>query len=106
MLGGEEMSSDVMIVCKEIGSHFEGDNYDDAIFVDEASMGCAWSEFGDWLTYYLYLKKGCCESLSGYEIEEIIRAVKTKSTHENLIEKEFIRKLNKLRGKKIFIECW
>lgn len=39
------MSADMMIVCEEDNSTYDG-NSEFALFVDETSMGEAWSEFG------------------------------------------------------------
>lgn len=98
------MSSDVMIVCKELDTHFEGKNYEQAIFIDEASMGCAWSEFGKWLSEYMLKLR--TKKLDGYDINEMIKAVKSKETHEGFSDKEFFKKVEELRDRKIFIECW
>ena len=100
------MSSDVMIVCKEIGTTFDGDNTEDAIFVDEASIGEPWSEFGIWIQDYIWKMGANGYCLSGYDINVIIRAVKIKLKHKDLNEKEFIKEIQNLNCKRIKTENW
>ena len=42
------MSSDMMIVCKEDESNYEGKNLDKAFFIGESSMGDPHTNFGKW----------------------------------------------------------
>ena len=83
------MSSDVMIICKESGTHFEGDNSDVAIFIDEASMGDPLSEFGKWLVNYVWSIRH--KRLDGYDINKMILAVKKKDKHEGFSKKSSIK---------------
>lgn len=43
------MSSDMMLVCRKRGEHFDGDKHAACLFVTEASAGEPWTEFGKML---------------------------------------------------------
>lgn len=66
------MSSDVMIISKEDGSgyndyseHEDIAKLDKALFIDEASMGEAWTEFGRWFQERYCRAPGLFEQLYG-----------------------------------------
>ena len=110
------MSADLMIVCKEDNSHYEGDS-DKAFFVDETSMGEPWSDFGKWFVVRYSGAPGILEQIAGMkehnyrEIQEadilaVKQAVKDNSIHEALNVKGLIEYLRSHLGKNISTEGW
>lgn len=61
------MSSDMMIVCQEDDSTFNGKNSKDAFWIDECSMGDPWTEFGKWFGERYCKSASILEQLQGFE---------------------------------------
>jgi len=111
------MSSDVMITCKEDGSNFEGANFDDAFFIDEASMGSPWTEFGEWFVDRYCGGPSIYDQINGIkehdytklEIEDydlIVRQFNELETSKNLDIDTFFGYIQRHIGKSISVEFW
>ena len=110
------MSADMMIVCKEDNSHYDGD-HNKAFFVDETSMGEPWSEFGKWfiqryrgapdiLQQMNGIKDHTYIELTSADMDGIVTAVGTMGCHEDLEEQMFFEYIKEHIGKHISTENW
>ena len=111
------MSADMVIICKEDDSHFEGKRTEPPFFIDETSMGEPWSEFGKWFGERYCKAPNILEQLSGItahgyvriteeEREAIFKAVDTMETHKGLNVSDFKEYISKHVGKHISTENW
>lgn len=111
------MSSDMMIICKEDGSEFEGARLENAFFVDECSMGDPWNEFGKWFGSRFCGAPGILEQMHGKkdhhytkvtqaDIAAVEKAFETMECHEGLGKDALIKYLNEREGKHISTENW
>lgn len=124
------MSSDVMIICKEYNNYY-GDRVNhpedrkptkDAVFIDEASMGEPWSEFGKWFVERYYQGMTMVEQImtAGHvkqesfmgreytetDFESVKIALKKMTTHKNLDESKVLTYLQDCIGKHVSTENW
>lgn len=60
------MSADMMVICEEDNSNYEGDT-DKAVFIDETSMGDPWHDFGKWFQSRFCGAPGLLEQLAGVQ---------------------------------------
>jgi len=70
------MSSDMMIICKEDDSGYDGKHPESALFVDECSMGEPWSAFGKWFGTRYCGAPGFAEQLMGIKEHDWIELTK------------------------------
>lgn len=107
----------MMIICKEDDSSFEGENYDDAFFVDETSMGEPWSEFGKWFQSRFCKAPTIMDRLAGMrehryakftntDLESVKNALNEMDTHEDLENESLIRFLKDRIDKHLSTENW
>ncbi|MCK5020822.1 MAG: hypothetical protein KAS32_27620 [Candidatus Peribacteraceae bacterium] len=110
------MSADMMIICKEDNSNFEGDT-DKALFVDETSMGCPWYEFGAWFQERYCKAPSMLEQLHGVKKHNYIKltdadlvaikyALVEMPMHESANKNEIIDYIEKHIGLCISTENW
>ena len=111
------MSADMMIICKEDDSGFEGQNTDAAFFVDETSMGEPWSKFGVWFCRRFCKAPNILEQLAGQrehhfaEFTEadfvgVKKALEKMETHQDLNKEKLIEFLQNHIGKHLSTENW
>lgn len=125
------MSSDVMIICKEFNNFYSGrlQNLElvkpqkEAMFIDEASMGESWSEFGKWFVERYYQGMTMVEKVmiagSGIQeetfmgrefletdFESIKIALKNLKTHKDFDKSKVLAYLQECIGKHISTENW
>jgi hypothetical protein len=98
------MSADMMIVCKEDNSTYDG-NSELAVFIDETSMGEPHSEFGKWFqerycgapdifAQLAGIKEHSFSTLVVADTISIEKAIDTMTCHESMDKaavKEYIR---------------
>jgi len=118
------MSSDVMIICKEDKSSFneeikiEDNNHKSkAFFIDEASMGRPWSNFGNWFVERYCGTPGITEQLNDItehsyrKIDEsdkvgILHKANSCKLHKDLDIKKLEDFIDEHIGKHISVENW
>ena len=114
------MSSDVMIVCLEDESsydvytrHSDPNKLERAVFIDEASMGEAWTEFGRWFQDRYCRAPGLFEQLYGLtehdytlftqaDLDAVKTALETMEHHPEISLADF----KPFVGKHISTENW
>jgi len=115
-----EMSSDMMVICKEDDSSFEGTNSDKAFFIDECSMDDPWHEFGKWFQRRYCRAPSMLEQLAGgmshhehnyieltkYDALAIDTALTELNRHERLDAEKFREYITSHIGKHISTENW
>ena len=110
------MSADMMIICKEDNSNFEG-NYQKAFFIDETSMGEPWSDFGKWFGRRYCREPGILDKLAGIkehnyieltgaDFKGIEKALEEMSIHKDLDKDKLLNYIKKHIGKHISTENW
>ena len=113
----DKMSSDMMLICEEDDSTYEGEGTESAFFVDECSMGNPWHKFGKWFGERYCKSPSMTEQMMGMkehdwleltkpDIEAIKMALNEFETHENLDKAELIQYINSRIGKHISTENW
>lgn len=111
------MSSDMMLICKEDDSGFEGADQGKAIFIDECSMGDQWHKFGAWFSDRFCGAPDILAQLHGFNehnFTEIVTAdgdavksaIKTMDLHEGMDEQKVISFFENNIGKHISTENW
>ena len=110
------MSADMMVICKEDNSDFNGD-YEKAFFIDETSVGEPLTEFGRWFADRFCGSPGIADQLMGIKEhrytqltkinkELIIKAMEEMETHNGLNKDEFVQFIESHIGKHISTENW
>lgn len=107
------MSADMMIITKEDDSSYEGKGYEEAIQIDETSMGEPWTEFGKWFGERYCKAMGILEQMHGMkghnyieftkEDAEAAKAALARMEHRKDIDPEVF---DSLIGKHISTENW
>lgn len=111
------MSADMMIICKEDDSSFDGNNDEDAFFIDETSMGEPWSDFGKWFGGRYCGAPGVMQQRAGIREHDYIefteadfagveKALSEMDTHKNLDKLSLLDYLRDHIGKHISTENW
>ena len=110
------MSSDMVIICEEDNSDHNGDT-SLAFFIDEASMGEPWHEFGRWFMSRFCTAPSMFDQLAGIKDHDftcvtqtdffaVRHALKNMECHENLDKKKLIDFVRAHIGKHISTENW
>ena len=111
------MSADMMVICKEDDSGFEGKGYEKAFHIDETSMGDSHNGFGNWFVERYCGAPDMFRQLAGdrshsfteltqADVTGIKEALKTMTCHEGLDKDEFIKYIESHVGKHISTENW
>lgn len=108
------MSSDMMVICKEDDSFYEGHNISKAIFICECSMGDPHNEFGKWFNERYCGAPGILEQLHGLkehkytEVKEtdVIAIKNALKTMKNTADKNLLQYMKNHVGKHISTENW
>ena len=111
------MSSDMMIICKEDDSTYEGEHTEEAFFVDECSMGEPCHTFGKWFGERYCKCPSMLEQLAGIKEHNWLKLTKADAeaikivlndseTHENLEKTKLIQYVDNHIGKHISTENW
>jgi hypothetical protein len=115
--GGEAMSADMMIICQEDDSGFDGEHYDLAFLIDETSMGDPHTEFGKWFQERYSgapsmadkicgLREHNYKTLTGSDLVAIKDALKNMKFREGLNKIKLLEYLQEHIGKHISTENW
>jgi hypothetical protein len=110
------MSADMMIICEEDNSGYDG-NSGLAFFVDETSMGDPWNEFGKWFQSRFCGAPGLFEQLNGIkehnfteitgaDVVAIEYALSHMECHKNLDKPALVAFIHNHTGKHISTENW
>lgn len=110
------MSSDMMIICKEDGSSFEGST-DKAFFITECSMGEPWDEFGLFVSRLLCGAPSIVEQMHGVTdhyyneltsgfAQQIVTALESMDTHKDLDKSGLTEYINSHVGMHLSTENW
>lgn len=89
------MSSDMMLIDDE--SNYEK-NSEKCVFVDEASMGEPWNEFGKLI--------GQAGEINDQLIDRVKHWARVLTIHENASIEDIVTFLEAHKGKYIKTECW
>jgi len=111
------MSSDMMIVCKEDKSYYEGTCQELAIFVDECHMGDPSTDFGKWFQTRYCGMPSIIEQMHGYketdwleltkaDVVGIEEAIGTYPSHEKMDAENILSYLKWHVGRHISTENW
>lgn len=111
------MSSDMMVICKEDDSGYEGEGTSAAFFIDECSMGEPWHGFGDWFRQRYCGHPSIIEQMCGvkehryielteHDVVAIKSALEALDKHERLDESSFMNYIKEHVGKHISTENW
>jgi len=111
------MSSDMMIVCKEDSSSYNGKHTDKAVFIDECSMGEPWHDFGKWFGYRWCGIPSMGDQILGVHDSEYMEftsedylaveeAIKNKKCHKDMKKDDVLKYLKSHINKHICTENW
>ena len=111
------MSADMMIICKEDDSSYDGDNSKDAIVIDETSMGEPWTNFGKAIQSRFCKPPTITEQIRGVtdhkytkfnknHLKIVKNNLEKMESHEHLNKDKLIQYLEGLIGKHISTENW
>ena len=110
------MSADMMIICKEDNSGYEG-NYQKAFFIDETSMGDPWNKFGKWFQERYCKSPSIIEQMAGIkehnfiklteaDLDGIKKALNKTKCHKGLNKEGLIKYIEDHINKHISTENW
>lgn len=109
------MSADMMIICKEDKSSYEGGNYEAAFKIDETSLGEPWTKFGKWFAARYCGAPTMLEQMAGVKEHRYIEltlvgVAAIKKALDNMDhgcnDKDLIQYLENHVGKHISTENW
>lgn len=109
------MSADMMIICKEDKSSYEGGNYEAAFKIDETYLGEPWTKFGKWFGVRYCGAPTMLEQMAGVKEHRYIELTlvgvadikKALDNMEHACNKEeLIQYLERHIGKHISTENW
>lgn len=114
------MSADLMIICKEDDSHFEGNGSDKAFCIGESSMGDPNNDFAQWFIMRYSQERPLMERLmseekNDHEFRMIFTQADFKACEQATLDYELSRGVNREElleylskhiGKHLSVEPW
>lgn len=111
------MSADMMIICEEDNSSYDGKNHELALFVDETSMGEPWNEFGKWFqsrfcgapdmfAQFDGIKEHGFTEITESDFVAVEHALSHMELHDNLKVNKIIDYMKSHIGKHISTQNW